>query len=246
MSFELSYNWKEKAAPVAPRRAAPIPPQPVLIDRYVQRSRAIEARHGAQTLADVAALRGKYAQPLFGRVSPWSLVEKLGQCIDPTDQRLFCASQQLHVLQIIDAMEAEGTASEEMLLVALVHDLGKVLLLTDEAPENVVCMNRPIQVCAPGGGLDNCVFQWNHDEFAYVRLRQYLPDALAWLVRYHSILPATCEQYMDARDRDYYERYLKPFSRYDHETKSPVNLPQRRLDDYRHVVERALPATIDF
>ena len=39
----------------------------------------------------------------------------------------------MHVLQIIDAMETEGTASDEMLLVALVHDLGKVLLLTDEA-----------------------------------------------------------------------------------------------------------------
>jgi hypothetical protein len=88
--------------------------------------------------------------------------------------------------------------------------------------------------------------QWNHDEFAYSRLKDYLPDGLAWLVRYHSIVREACEPYMDARDRDYAERYLRPFARYDHETKSPLFLPQRRLEDYRHIVERALPATIMF
>jgi len=245
MAFEIAYNWVQKTA--TPRaEGSPIPPHHVLIDEYIRRSHEIESLHNAQTVEDVAALRRKYAVPLFGPVSPWSLIESLGQCIDPTDQRLFGASQQLHILQIIDAMEEEGTATEEMLLVALVHDLGKVLLLTDEAPENIVCMNRPIRGCAPGGGLDNCVFQWNHDEFAYSRLKDYLPDELAWLVRYHSILPGTCEAYMDARDRDYYRRYLQPFSRYDHRTKSPVYLPKRRLADYRHVVERALPASIVF
>ena len=243
MAFEIAHNWMQNSATV---RAGPIPPQQVLIEEYVRRAREIEARHNAQTLEDVAALRRKYAAPLLGRVTPWSLVERLGQCIDPTDQRLFGASQQLHVLQLIDAMEEEGTATEEMLLLALVHDLGKLLLLTDEAPENIVCMNRPISVCVPGGGLDNCVFQWNHDEFAYSRLKDYLPDQLGWLVRYHSILPATCEIYMDARDSDYYQRYLRPFWRYDHGTKSPVYLPTRRLADYRHLVERMLPASIEF
>lgn len=213
---------------------------------FAQRAEAIEARHDAQTAETVAALRRKYAAPVFGRVSPWSLIEKLAQCVDPTDQRLYGVSQQMHILQMIDAMEAEGTATEEMILVTLVHDLGKVLLLTGEPPENVVCMNKPVTVCEPGGGLRDCVFQWNHDEFAYSRLKEYLPDGLAWLVRYHSILPDACEPYMDARDREYNERYLRPFARYDQGTKSPLNLPQRRLADYRQVVERALPASILF
>jgi hypothetical protein len=132
----------------------------------MKRSQAIVSRHCAQTLEDVLALRRKNAAPLLGRVSPWSVVEALGRYIDPPGRRLLCAGQHLHVLQIIDAMEAEGTATDEMVLAALVHDLGKVLLLTEEAPENVVCMNRPVRVCGPGEGLDNCVFQWNHDEFA--------------------------------------------------------------------------------
>jgi len=246
VAYELSHSWVQGASPAPRQCAQPIPSQSDLVDGFMKRSRAIVSRHKAQTLEDVLALRRKYAAPLLGRVSPWSVVEALGRCIDPTDRLLFCASQHLHVLQIIDAMEAEGTASDEMVLAALVHDLGKVLLLADEAPENVVCMNRPVRVCGPGEGLDNCVFQWNHDEFAYSRLKDHLPDGLAWLVRYHSMLPATCEQYMDARDRDYYERYLKPFSRYDHGTKSPFSLPQRRLDDYRPIVERALPTSIAF
>lgn len=245
VGFELSHSWSVQRDAAAERPStAPIPAPGFLDEGYRKRAAAIEARHNAQTVETVAALRKKYAAPVFGLVSPWSLVQKLAQCIDPTDCKLFGASQQLHVLQIIDAMEAEGMATDEWLLVALVHDIGKVLLLTGEAPENVVCMNKPISVCAPGGGLDNCVFQWNHDEFAYSRLKDHLPDGLAWLVRYHSILPETCERYMDARDREYRERYLRPFSRYDHRTKSHLNLPQRRIEDYRHIVERALPATI--
>ena len=166
MTLEISYNWVQTTR-IPPRNAEPIPPLQVLVDQYVRHAQEIDSRHNTKTIDDVASLRRKYAAPIFGRVSPWSLVESLGRCIDPTDRRLYGASQHLHVLQIIDAMEEEGTASDEMVLITLVHDLGKVLLLTDEAPENIVCMNRPIRVCAPGGGLDNCVFQWNHDEFAY-------------------------------------------------------------------------------
>lgn len=246
MPFELSHSWTLSPGPVAPpKMAPPIPSPKAMREAYLRRAHAIQERHDAQAVEAVEALRRKYAAPVFGKVNPWSLVEKLAQCIDPTDQRLLCASQQLHVLQIIDSMEAEGTATEEFLLVALVHDLGKVLLLTGESPENVVCMNRPISGEA-GAGLEQCVMQWNHDEFAYSRLKGYLPDGLAWLVRYHSIVREACEPYMDARDRDYAERYLRPFARYDHETKSPLFLPQRRLEDYRHIVERALPATIMF
>ncbi len=246
MAFELSHRWTVPAGDATPGlSSSPISPPPAaLADGYRRRAAAIEARHDAQTPETVAALRRKYAAPVLGRVSPWSLVERLAHCVDPTDCRLLGASQQLHVLQIIDAMEADGTATEEWLIVALLHDIGKVLLLTGESPENVVCMNKPVSVCAPGGGLDQCTFQWNHDEFAYSRLKDYLPEGLAWLVRYHSIVPDTCETYMNPRDREYRDRYLRPFAKYDHGSKNPIYLPQRHLEDYRHVVERALPPTI--
>jgi hypothetical protein len=240
------------AAPASPAAAPPrerstmIAPARALAERHCEHARAIEALHDAQDIDDVMALRDKYAMPTLGEISPWSLVEMLGQCIDPSDQRLYCASQQMHVLQMIDAMEDQHAATPEMLLVALVHDVGKVLLLTGEAPENVACTNRPVRTGAPGCGLDRCVFQWNHDEWAYARLKDHLPDHLAWLVRYHSVRPATCLQFMDARDIDYCRRYLKPFAAFDHETKSPFNVARRRIADYRPIVERALPARMAF
>jgi hypothetical protein len=222
--------------------------RPHLLDRtpYHDNSARILRHHAAQTVEDVAALRRKYAAPVFGKVVVWSLVEKLAQCIDPTDGRLFCTSQLVHVMQILAEMEADGVASEEFILAALVHDLGKVLLLVGEAPENVVGMNDPIGTYPPGVGLENCVLQWNHDEFAYTRLKDHLPEGLAWLVRYHSINRATCEPYMNERDRTYAARYLDLFERYDHGTKSPYFLPKVRIEDYRYVVEEALPSTILF
>jgi hypothetical protein len=222
--------------------------RPHLLDwtPYVDNAIGVRDRHVAQTVEDVAALRRKYQAPVFGKVPVWDLVEKLAQCIDPADRRLFCTSQLVHVLQILEEMEADGVASEEFMLAALVHDLGKVLLLTGEAPENVVGMNDPIGSYEPGIGLENCVLHWNHDEFAYSRLKDYLPDGLAWLVRYHSINRASCDPYMNARDRAFAARYLDPFQRYDHGTKSPYFLPKRRIEEYRHVLEKALPSSIVF
>lgn len=222
----------------------PVPPAAALAADFAARAQVIEARHRSQTTATVAALRGKYQTSVLGDVPVWTVIEMLAQCIDPTDQRLFGVSQQMHVLQILDAMENEGTATEEFVLAALLHDLGKILLLTDEAPENVVCFNEPIGAQTPGIGLDRCVLQWNHDEFAWSRVKDHVPDGVAWLVRYHSITVAKCEPYMDARDRAYVERYLRPFARYDHGTKSPHYVPRRRIQDYRAVIERTFPAAI--
>jgi hypothetical protein len=219
-------------------------PAESLAAAHARRAAEIDLRHSQQTLDSVAALRDKYATPVFGRVPVWSLIEMLAQCIDPTDKRLFAVSQLTHVLQILEAMESERADTEEFILAALVHDLGKVLLLTDEAPENVVCMNTPIGSFEPGAGFDNCVFQWNHDEFAWSRLKDFLPEGVAWLVRYHSVLPAHCAHLMDDRDRDFAQRYLKPFARYDHGTKSPLFVPRRRIGHYRPVVEKWLPETI--
>lgn len=228
---------------VGARTPAPAPADS-LAAVHARRAAEIELRHAQQTQDSVAALRDKYATPVFGRVPVWSLVEMLAQCIDPTDMRLYAVSQLTHVLQILEAMESEHADTEEFVLAALVHDLGKVLLLTDEAPENIVCMNTPIGTPAPGSGFANCVFQWNHDEFAWSRLKDFLPEGVAWLVRYHSVLPAQCAHLMDDRDRDFAQRYLRPFARYDHGTKSPLFVPRRRIEHYRPVVERWLPETI--
>jgi hypothetical protein len=203
-------------------------------------------RHRQQTAESIAGLRKKYAEPLFGHVRVWELVERLGSCVDPTDERLYCASQQMHVRQMLEEMEADGFATPEMILVALIHDLGKLLLLTEEDPANIVCMNSAVGVHEDGTGLDNSLIQWNHDEFAYERFKDLIPDELAWLIRYHSIeLPET-RQVMDARDKERCRRLLEPFAHYDHATKTPFHLPGVPLSRYRDVIEEAFPDPIRF
>src|SRR4030095_3740347 len=43
----------------------------------------IQRRHRAQTREDVAALRAKYARPLYGLVNTWDLLERLAGCGRP-------------------------------------------------------------------------------------------------------------------------------------------------------------------
>jgi hypothetical protein len=213
---------------------------------YAAAAAPIIERHRQQSVADVRELKRRYAEPVFGRVRVWDLVERLGCCIDPTDQRLYAASQQTHVLQMIAQMESDGVASRDLLLVALIHDLGKLLLLTAEDPANVVCMNGPVGQWEPGSGLDNCLLQWNHDEFAYSRFKDLIPDELAWLIRYHSVERAEVEPLLDAQDAERAARLLTPFAHYDHATKSPFQLPGVSLLDYRDLIEEAFPEPIPF
>jgi predicted HD phosphohydrolase len=209
-------------------------------------AREIEARHERQTVDAVEALQRRYEQPLFGRVPVFDLIERLGTCVDPTDCRLFGTSQLTHVLQVIEAMDADGALTDDLLLAALVHDLGKLLLLTDEDPANVVCMNAPIGEYADGVGLDNVVMQWNHDQFAHSRLAGLVPDHLAWLVRHHSIDLDATRHLMDDRDRRYATEYLEVFAYYDHGSKSAYRLPRTSLDDYREIIDEAFPEPILF
>jgi hypothetical protein len=206
----------------------------------------IVERHRQQTASTIAGLRKRYVEPLFGEVRVWDLVERLGSCVDPTDERLYCASQQMHVRQMLEEMEADRFATPEMILVALIHDLGKLLLLTDEDPANIVCMNTAVGDHPDGAGLDNCLIQWNHDEFAYERLKDLIPDELAWLIRYHSIELGDARRLMNASDLERCERLLEPFAHYDHATKTPFHLPAVPLSRYRDVIEEAFPDPIRF
>ena len=213
-------------------------------ERFESVSTEIYRRHWEQTHETVSALKKRYERPTFGRVDIFSCLEKLSLCIDPTDTTLYCTDQLIHTLQVLEAMEEDGITDPDMLIAAIVHDLGKVLLLTEEAPENIVCANRPIGEYPKGIGLENVVFQWNHDEFIYERLKDYLPHHVGWLIRFHSISFRPSQPLMDERDREYFERYLKPFRRYDQGTKSVHRLPSKGIRDYSDIVRQYFPPSI--
>lgn len=205
---------------------------------------AIFARHRAQTVESVAALKARYEDAVFGRVQVWDLVEKLGLCVDPSDMRLFCGSQLIHVQQILAAMEKNGVTDPDLLLLGVIHDLGKVLLLRGEAPENVVCTTRHIGSPEPGCGLDDVVFQFGHGEFIYSRIRGHVPDHVAWVARYHNVKLADVEPFMNEQDRAWSDRYLRPFRRFDGDFVSPYFLPKVDMERYRALVESYFPSPL--
>lgn len=213
---------------------------------YTRDAAAIRARHAAQTAPEADALRRKYQQPVFGEITTWTLFEMMARVIDTADDRLYCTSQEIHMLQVIEAMAADGMAGEEFVLAALVHDLGKVCMLKGEPAENVTYKNSLLATGEPGAGLDQCMLQWSCDDLAWSRLKNHLPPAIAWLVRYHGITPTACEPYMNAQDRDYTERYLTPFRIYDLQSKSPFRRPGHRLEDFRPIIDKYLPPRIVF
>jgi hypothetical protein len=207
-------------------------------------ARAIWARHNAQTRDVVAGLKRRYEGAVFGRVRVWDMVEKLALCVDPTDTTLYCTSQFIHVQQVVAAMERDGVEDRDLYLAAFTHDLGKVMLLANEAPEHVVCTSELLGGDREGIGLDNVLFQFGHWEIIYSRLKDHVPQHIAWLLRYHNTAPERVAPYMDDRDRDYAARYLKPFQRYDRGFKSTTFLPRIDLAKYRALVEEAFPSPI--
>lgn len=213
---------------------------------FYERGAQIILRHDQQTLEDVKALREKYSAPVFGKLPIMELLLMLGECYDPTDMKLAGLSQLTHCLQVAEAMEVDGVADPDMLIAALVHDLGKLLALTDELPENIVCMNRMIGVNTVGIGWNQCVFQWNHDEFVYERLKHYLPEHLSWLLRYHSVWFSDCEAYMNGEDIANYNAYLRAFARYDQGSKSIYKHPKKNLGHYRELLESYFPDPVLF
>jgi predicted HD phosphohydrolase len=174
------------------------------------------------------------------------LIEKLAFCVDPTDRELYGVSQLIHTIQVLDAMEKDGIKDEYFLLAGLFHDIGKILLLTDELPENIVCDNGVVGSYSEGVGLDQCIQHWNHDEFAYNRLKNYLPYPMTWLIRYHSLkITEEIKRYMNHSDKDLADKYYARFKNYDKLTKSIFHIPKIDIEKYRRLTEKLLPNFIE-
>jgi len=214
--------------------------------QFLIEARPYFERREAMTLQTVAGLHETYREPVFGVMPVWDVVEMMSHVIDLMDPALMNVSQEVHVLQVLEAMASDGVDDESLLLTALLHDLGKVLVLVGEDPANVFGTTSVLAAGEPGRGLDGCVLQWGADEFGYARFAGRVPDHVAWLIRYHSIIPDQCLHLMDERDRDYFERYWNDFRRWDGDSKSLHRIPRTRMRDYRGVVESALPEPIPF
>lgn len=173
--------------------------------------------HARQTLAFVQAKKAEYLPLRRARLGVWEAFAALDRIVDESDPDLD-ATQLDHALQTAEALRRDGRP-RALVLVGLVHDLGKVLCLFGEPQWAVVGDTFPVG-CAfserivhhalfaanpdaqdpvlssrlgiyrEGCGLDQVHLSWGHDEYLYHVLRPYLPEEALYVIRYHSFYAA--------------------------------------------------------
>lgn len=240
----LGYRFRTEIRDVKLRAMAWPLEVPAEMDAFRIEAARIEAARARQTADDVRTLKKRYETQVLGRVRMADLVERLALCIDPSDRRLFCGSQLLHAHQVYAAMQANGVDDPDMLLLGLIHDLGKILLLEHAAPEDVVGVTARIAGGEPGAGLDSAIYQFGHAEFLHSRIVGLVPEHVAWVTRWHNIDPAAEAGLMTPQERTWSERWLVPFQRFDGGFVSPYYLPKVDLARCREIVEQAFPSPV--
>jgi inositol oxygenase len=146
----------------------------------------------------------------------WEAFTFLNQLVDDSDPDTDLDQMQ-HLLQTSEAIRADGHP-DWMVLVGLLHDMGKVLCLFGEPQWAVVGDTFPVGcahadvivyseffkdnpdyhdsryntkygVYTPNCGLRNVHMSWGHDEYVYHMMKDYLPEPGLYMLRYHSFYP---------------------------------------------------------
>jgi len=209
----------------------------------------IQKRHRTQTVDTILQLRLDYAYDNHSRrmfqdpISVWDAIMSLAFVNDPTDKQLKAISQLTHTIQVVDSMHRHGVTDEEFFIAAWLHDLGKILLNGTEDPANIVCLNIVIEG-EPKAGLDNCICTWNHDDYAFQKFQNLVPEHIAWLLRYHSLNLKEVEPYLNHSDNSRVHDLLIPFSKHDKLSKSLYHFPKINLDWHRRIIEKHLPEKV--
>lgn len=153
----------------------------------------------------------------------WKAFDFLNQLVDDSDPDTDLDQMQ-HLLQTSEAIRADGHP-DWMVLVGLIHDMGKVLCLFGEPQWAVVGDTFPVG-CAYSDkivypeyfqanpdysnknynskfgiyesncGLRNVHMSWGHDEYVYQMMKDYIPESGLYMLRYHSF-------YAQHRERAY-------------------------------------------
>lgn len=169
--------------------------------------------HKYQTYDFVQEKRANFLKFDKKEMPVWKAFDFLNQLVDDSDPDTDLDQWQ-HLLQTSEAIRRDGHP-DWMVLVGLMHDMGKVLCLFDEPQWAVVGDTFPVG-CAysdkivypeffaanpdyndkryntkygiyePNCGLDNVTMSWGHDEYVYHMMKDYLPESALYMLRYHS------------------------------------------------------------
>lgn len=143
----------------------------------------------------------------------WEAYDFLNQLVDDSDPDTDLDQLQ-HLLQTSEAIRRDGHP-DWMVLVGLLHDMGKVLCLFGEPQWAVVgdtfpvgcahsdkivypeffsqnpdsanpAYNTKYGVYSPHCGLRNVHMSWGHDEYVYHMVKDHVPESGLYMLRYHS------------------------------------------------------------
>lgn len=143
----------------------------------------------------------------------WEAFNFLNQLVDDSDPDTDLDQFQ-HLLQTSEAIRRDGHP-DWMVMVGLLHDMGKVLCLFGEPQWAVVGDTFPVGcaysdkivypeffvnnpdyhnpeynskygVYSPNCGLKNVTMSWGHDEYVYQMVKDRLPEPGLYMLRYHS------------------------------------------------------------
>ncbi|MEO7312313.1 MAG: inositol oxygenase family protein [Chitinophagaceae bacterium] len=143
----------------------------------------------------------------------WEAFDFLNELVDDSDPDTDLTQFQ-HLLQTSEAIRRDGHP-DWMVLVGLMHDMGKTLCLFGEPQWAVVgdtfpvgCAysdkivypeffelnpdktderyNTQLGVYQPNCGLRNVNMSWGHDEYVYQMMKDHIPEPGLYMLRYHS------------------------------------------------------------
>lgn len=169
--------------------------------------------HRYQTYDFVVQKRADYLKFDKKKMPVWSAFDFLNQLVDDSDPDTDLDQMQ-HLLQTSEAIRNDGHP-DWMVLVGLIHDMGKVLCLFGEPQWAVVgdtfpvgcgysdkivypeyfkdnpdfhneTYNNKLGIYEENCGLDKVLMSWGHDEYVYQMMKDYLPEQGLYMLRYHS------------------------------------------------------------
>ena len=169
--------------------------------------------HAYQTYDFVQEKRNNFLKFDKKEMPVWDAFQFLNQLVDDSDPDTDLDQFQ-HLLQTSEAIRRDGHP-DWMVLVGLMHDMGKVLCLFGEPQWAVVGDTFPVGcaysdkivypeffknnpdysnpefqtqygVYKKGCGLRNVNMSWGHDEYVYQMLKDHLPEKGLYMLRYHS------------------------------------------------------------
>lgn len=192
--------------------------------------------HTYQTFDFVQEKRENFLKFDKKRMPVWKAFDFLNQLVDDSDPDTDLDQWQ-HLLQTSEAIRRDGHP-DWMVLVGLMHDMGKVLCLFEEPQWAVVGDTFPVGcaysdkivypeffrenpdysnkdyntlygVYSPNCGLDNVTMSWGHDEYVYHMMKDHLPEPALYMLRYHSFYAQHREHAYDHLLNDHDQEMFK-------------------------------------